>query len=130
MSTFPCERCKSKCCGPIALYQGEAKKIIAHLRNLPIAEVLRVSKQKRKYLEGLLIDKEKNRCLAYEARPVICDLFGRTPGMECPYNPEGIKEISKESAHVRLRLVITPEVVQLGLDWDWSRILEEIGNAR
>jgi Fe-S-cluster containining protein len=61
-----------------------AKRITAHVAQVPKAERDRLAKQKRGILDCGFVDMKSGRCGIYEVRPTVCRLFGSTEGMQCP----------------------------------------------
>lgn len=84
MNSMPeCDGC-GQCCGPVAITHDEywaikdycsAKGIVWANRGL--------------FVCGFL--DEDNRCRIYEARPLLCRMYGITKELPCPHHPDAVR---------------------------------------
>ena len=90
-----CTGCMHRCTAGIALTRAEYEGIQARLQRVPLAERLRVLGQDKiqpwpgdscgaTYTACRFLDLNSGRCLVYEARPLICRLFGHVEWLPCP----------------------------------------------
>ena len=89
-------RCKGKCqqaCGPIAMTAAEFSRLAAAAGREPSCGP---------DLACSLLD-ARGRCSGYEARPLICRLWGVVKRMRCPHGCEPERWLSEDEAAELLR---------------------------
>lgn len=96
--SLPCASCKSECCGSFPLGTQDFKKIVKHLSAKSDAELNRLQAAKRSQLDCCFLDTENWRCGVYEVRPLVCDLYGRTPVLACNHLPKSTMEFTEGQA--------------------------------
>lgn len=117
---FNCKNC-GECCGPIPVTRQQLGKIRRALRGKDVAEIERISSQKRKPLTCPLLDLEHKRCSVYDARPELCKMFGFYVGMVCPGNKK-FATGSKTDGAKRLQETTKGEIIGvLGMDITWEK---------
>ncbi|HEY3415229.1 MAG TPA: YkgJ family cysteine cluster protein [Armatimonadota bacterium] len=90
-----CTNCMHRCTAGIALSLAEYQAIRACLQRIPLEERLRVLGQDKvqpwpgdsdgvTYTACRFLDLRTRLCLVYEARPLICRLFGHVEWLPCP----------------------------------------------
>ena len=88
-----CDHCGTRCTAGIQVLHSEYEAVRAELARLPADEVQRVMGQEKQvpipgadenYTACEFRDVERGRCLVYEARPMICRLFGHVEWLPCP----------------------------------------------
>ena len=87
-----CTACATRCTDAIDFTYPEFARLLAHVRRIPPAEVARILAQDKRYCwwEDVSIalcpflDRETDRCIVYESRPLICRLFGVVSWLPCP----------------------------------------------
>lgn len=90
-----CTDCVHRCTAGIALSRAEYEAIRAQLQRVPADVRLRVLGQDKvrpwpgdstgaTYTACRFLDLDSGRCLVYEARPLICRLFGHVEWLPCP----------------------------------------------
>ena len=90
-----CTACMHRCTAGIALTRAEYEAIRAQLQRVPVEERLRVLAQCKlqpwpgdsggaTYTACRFLDLSSGLCLVYEARPLICRLFGHVEWLPCP----------------------------------------------
>lgn len=98
---LPSIACAGKCweaCGPIICTEAEREK-------LEKATHRKLSHR----TDGTCTMLKNGRCLGYEARPLICRLFGLVEKMRCPHGCEPARWIPEAEAHAMIA-----ETEQLG----------------
>jgi hypothetical protein len=87
-----CHECSMRCTDGITLTRQEFDQIVAYLHTVDFTKARRVLEQEKRvpwfediYRECcLFMDVVKQECLIYQARPLICRLFGRVEWLPCP----------------------------------------------
>ena len=102
-ASLPELQCKGLCqdsCGPIGVSEGEG------------ARVERIGGRRLRFdsrLRCTFLDPNSGRCEVYEARPMICRLYGMIRGaMECPHGCVPERWLTREEGYALLRQVSSP----------------------
>lgn len=91
---LPSIECKGLCfaaCGPIPCTKGEAQRM-ENLSGAPLTY----------NAEGFCGYLKDQRCSVYEARPMICRLFGLTPKLACPFGCKPSRVMYDPECHAAL----------------------------
>ena len=118
-SNIPDLDCKGLChqsCGPIVISHAEQEHIRTYcaengIRFKPLPTKLTLESiiaHTRSSLDGdtaclECVYLKDNKCQVYEARPIICRLFGISEGMECPYGCKPASKLSFEDGHTLIK---------------------------
>lgn len=129
MDALPCSNCHADCCGPIPLYPRQLVRIEEYLTMLPAEDIDALSSQRRRKLTCAFVDTRNHSCSIYPVRPALCDIYGRTEGLECPHHRELVQIISPQQASLRLHLERETGVPMLSNEWKWSRLRARSGNT-
>ena len=122
MDALPCSNCHADCCGPIPLYPRQLARIEEYLTTLPAEDIDALSSQRRRKLTCAFVDTRTHICSIYPVRPALCDLYGRTEGLECPHHRQLVQIISPQQASLRLELEKESGVPILSNEWKWSKL--------
>ena len=76
-----CRNC-GDCCGPVAATVDEIARIEDFVQSHKRAR--EVVNAPHEPLDCIFHDDENRSCAIYQARPMVCRLFGVTKGMKCP----------------------------------------------
>lgn len=100
--------CKGYCdaaCGPVPATTAEREEIqrvtgkrVKTDPNFFKKEDARGLKVLKTTEEGTCLYLKKARCVVYEARPIICRLYGVSDGLRCPHGCQPDRWLSKEEA--------------------------------
>lgn len=62
------------------------------------------------------VDMQGWHCTVYDSRPILCRLYGRTPGLACPLAPEEAEAVTHAAA-----------MAQLMAEWKHARMAGVLG---
>lgn len=127
LAFLPCGACRSECCYNVPVRDGELRRILKAIRSWPEEERRRLDVKPRPQGMCPFVDVEHWRCSVHHVRPILCRLYGHTPGMECPLVPRVADEIPRDVAHRRMDAAASaygPPVGVLGADLTWDQILQ------
>ena len=104
INTLPCSTCKAECCGIVPLSAYRISAIEKHLANLSDEEYDVLKAQKRESFTCAFVDTRNWTCAIYPVRPALCDVFGRTEGLQCPHHSRLVNIIPSSVALMRVDL--------------------------
>ncbi|HEY8448962.1 MAG TPA: YkgJ family cysteine cluster protein [Bacillota bacterium] len=125
----PCVECRSECCRSVPVRARDWQRLLVAVAAWPRAEQLRLACQARPVCMCPFVDVERWRCSVYRERPLLCRLYGYAPGLACPHAPALADRLDEPTLARRLQEDQArqgPLVGVLGVDLDWSRILDAL----
>ena len=107
---FECVPGCAECCGPVIMTRLEWRRVVKVMEDHALSE-RQLAKKADEELKsgnyGCPMLAPGNRCGCYEARPLICRLFGvvDTPRLVCPYGKAPEVKLTREQADAMIDAV-------------------------
>lgn len=117
---FPCKDGCDSCCGPVPFSLSEWARTglplseAAPFEGLPGAVVSIKRVKKGDTLQVVCRFNTGGGCEIYDARPLICRMYGHTPTLECREGLESEARLDQEWMIERYRRVVAEEAQSLG----------------
>jgi len=86
---------------------------------MPAEERKRLARQQRGELDCGFLDKDSHRCTIYPHRPLVCELFGRVEGMECPKVGRLVQIIPSIFEKQMMQHETVTPIVATSDHWNW-----------
>lgn len=128
-AAVPDVACKGLCvqaCGPIAMSKAEETAIQAKHGQLPTASGLNLT----------CSSLENGKCAIYEARPLVCRVYGAVREMRCPYGcaPKGGFMASRDARKLfkraeAIKVVDAGPVAAIARQADIASVVERLGSG-